>query len=503
MKSRIRTPKKKTSLETPDFSTAPDREMFPSRPFVVQSQTAEKSQQPDLKTSLLQAERYGHHLSRMHPAGVAATAVQPKLGKGQQVESDRAKAPQVLQAKLTGAVVPIQKASDKKEKKAQQGGKTVDYGSSISNTVSDTAKSINTAAAGGVGGVLKLPMAGLDLYDAYKAGKAGDKSNAAASGAKGITGALEGSANIAKFGGEAVSALGVGIAGGTGGTLTGLVDAVKGGTNIKKAKGAYKTIKGTARDVANQVEPSPTPDSKRNTEELRNVLENIPNQIEKKKIIILTKSVEIFKKQNEIDNNETEIDQSPEANKQTLTTKKTQLEEEKKALEQEKAALEQEKATLEKKKDMLAVALQAAEQQKKTKKRETVNTVAGTGQIVGGSLAIAGSAGAGFGAIPGAAVSMGAASVKPGAWALRKLKQLGRDRHVIGFDVSKSTEIKDNERGAIAKMMADGRQEKEMQTIFENLPNVSKDEIKRFNSTDPNEQMQQEEIKMILKRRHY
>lgn len=100
MTRRLHAHKKKTRIETPDFSTAPA--MFQPRPFVVQSQTAQKSQQPDIKTSLRQAERYGHHLSRMQPTGVsAATATQPKLRMGQPMSSKRGQAPQVLQAKLT------------------------------------------------------------------------------------------------------------------------------------------------------------------------------------------------------------------------------------------------------------------------------------------------------------------------------------------------------------------------------------------------------------------
>lgn len=64
MKSRMRTHKKRTKEQTQEFSSAPAQGMFQSRPFVVQTQQAEKSQQPDLNTSLMRAERYGHHLGR-------------------------------------------------------------------------------------------------------------------------------------------------------------------------------------------------------------------------------------------------------------------------------------------------------------------------------------------------------------------------------------------------------------------------------------------------------
>ncbi|NMG10099.1 hypothetical protein DP117_25715 [Brasilonema sp. UFV-L1] len=61
--------------------------MFESRPFVVQASRGENSPQPDLKTSLMRAERYGHHLSQIQPFGnEATTAVQPKLETGQPIQ---------------------------------------------------------------------------------------------------------------------------------------------------------------------------------------------------------------------------------------------------------------------------------------------------------------------------------------------------------------------------------------------------------------------------------
>lgn len=99
MAKRLYTQAKDIKREKPDVSTAPAQGMFQSRPFVVESQTAQKSQQPDLKTSLRRAQRYGHHLSRMQPTGVSAPkAVQPKLRNGQQIDSDSSKAPQALQS---------------------------------------------------------------------------------------------------------------------------------------------------------------------------------------------------------------------------------------------------------------------------------------------------------------------------------------------------------------------------------------------------------------------
>lgn len=61
-------------------STALAQGMFQSRPFVVQPQTEEQSQQPDLKTELQRAERYGHRLDRI---ASIKPPVQAKLTIGQ------------------------------------------------------------------------------------------------------------------------------------------------------------------------------------------------------------------------------------------------------------------------------------------------------------------------------------------------------------------------------------------------------------------------------------
>lgn len=116
MASRLRTRQKISSKQTPDFSTAPAQAMFQSRPFVVQTQTAQKPQQPDLKTSLMRAQRYGHNLSRMHPARVSAPiAIQPKQGNGQHKESQSANAPHALPS----ATVQLRSESHQEESQAQ------------------------------------------------------------------------------------------------------------------------------------------------------------------------------------------------------------------------------------------------------------------------------------------------------------------------------------------------------------------------------------------------
>ncbi len=71
MQSRQSSQTKNTQKQTLAFSSALSEGMFESRPFVVQ-QTAENSQHPDLKTSLMQAEKYGHHLNQLQPASFSA-----------------------------------------------------------------------------------------------------------------------------------------------------------------------------------------------------------------------------------------------------------------------------------------------------------------------------------------------------------------------------------------------------------------------------------------------
>ncbi|NJK65170.1 MAG: hypothetical protein HC941_00325 [Microcoleus sp. SU_5_3] len=80
--SRTRSPSKRTSK----FSSVSDGGMFESRPFVVQSKVGEEGEKSGLKTSLMRAENYGHHLSQLKSIDVSdPTTVQPKMGMGQPV----------------------------------------------------------------------------------------------------------------------------------------------------------------------------------------------------------------------------------------------------------------------------------------------------------------------------------------------------------------------------------------------------------------------------------
>ncbi|MHC5778216.1 hypothetical protein [Nostoc sp.] len=91
MQSRQYSQTKNTQKQTSAFSISPVQGMFESRPFVVQQQTTEKSQQPDLKTSLMQAKRYGHHLGQIQAASVSEPiAAQPKMEIGKPVQLAKA-----------------------------------------------------------------------------------------------------------------------------------------------------------------------------------------------------------------------------------------------------------------------------------------------------------------------------------------------------------------------------------------------------------------------------
>ncbi|MDF5734753.1 MULTISPECIES: hypothetical protein [unclassified Nostoc] len=63
MQNREHTQNKNFDLRTSAFSN-PTTGIFDSPPFVVQSKNDNQVQQPDLKASLIQAEKYGHHLGR-------------------------------------------------------------------------------------------------------------------------------------------------------------------------------------------------------------------------------------------------------------------------------------------------------------------------------------------------------------------------------------------------------------------------------------------------------
>ena len=75
-----------TEKETQDLSNTPAQGTFKARPFVVQAQKANQEQQPDLKTSLIQAKHYGHNLNQINASVSNPEALQPKMEIGTPVQ---------------------------------------------------------------------------------------------------------------------------------------------------------------------------------------------------------------------------------------------------------------------------------------------------------------------------------------------------------------------------------------------------------------------------------
>lgn len=79
MQNKIHTQKKNFNEETSVVSASPVQGIFASPPFVVQSKNDNRVQQPDLKASLIQAEKYGHHLGRFQSTNSHKTQISPLL----------------------------------------------------------------------------------------------------------------------------------------------------------------------------------------------------------------------------------------------------------------------------------------------------------------------------------------------------------------------------------------------------------------------------------------
>ncbi|MGB3651593.1 MAG: hypothetical protein WBA41_10325 [Rivularia sp. (in: cyanobacteria)] len=86
MTNRKHTSNQQTKEDTQDLSTTSMQGMFQPRPFVMQAQTADRVQQPDLNTSLTQAKHYGHHLNQINASVSKPEALQPKMQTGKPVQ---------------------------------------------------------------------------------------------------------------------------------------------------------------------------------------------------------------------------------------------------------------------------------------------------------------------------------------------------------------------------------------------------------------------------------
>ncbi|MDB9379663.1 hypothetical protein, partial [Nodularia sphaerocarpa] len=97
MTSQLSISNNKISKKTLPLSNTPAQKMFESSPLVVQSKSG-NSKEADLKTSLIQAEKYGHHLSKIQfPTVSTSQAIQSKKGNETSQETQRHNGEQVIQ----------------------------------------------------------------------------------------------------------------------------------------------------------------------------------------------------------------------------------------------------------------------------------------------------------------------------------------------------------------------------------------------------------------------
>jgi hypothetical protein len=106
MVSRIYIQKKGTKKQPTGVANFSAQGMLQQRPFVVQSKNENKIHQQDLKTSLIQTERYGHHFNQIKPTNISAnTAIQTKLNTKQLPESKTTELPQAQDGIIQGVWV--------------------------------------------------------------------------------------------------------------------------------------------------------------------------------------------------------------------------------------------------------------------------------------------------------------------------------------------------------------------------------------------------------------
>ncbi len=464
-------------------STNNTEAMFHKRPFVVHSSNTQSNGEKTFNTSLSQAQKYGHSLNNARTANAGSSTQSTAVAQCK---------PSIMKR--------FSSSIDKKKEVGVEGG---NVGSGISNMVGNAVEAA-AIPAGGSTGVLALPAAVNDANDAIGAYKQGNKSEATTSGIKAATGGAGAGATIAGVAGDAINATAAGSVGGGATVVTGGIDAIKGGKNIKKAKDSYGEVKGVARGAAEKLSPQDANNKPRNTKELQGVLgrfNNLEGDIGEKRENVNSLTDEINNltpKQKPDDNTRKALGESRNYRK-SLKKQQKGLKNEKADLKKDKRHLDKSPETL----DVLDVALHSADGLEKTKKREGVNTAAGGISAVGGGLAIAGAAGAGFGGIPGAAIGATGASLKPLAAGVRKGKQMGRDKGLRGFNQDKTTAKKDTERQRIAGKMTNRRDVPEMQTIFGNLPGVTEEQTNRFKDQQSTNPVSDKDIQEILKRRNY
>ncbi|OLP16643.1 hypothetical protein BST81_19590 [Leptolyngbya sp. 'hensonii'] len=153
MDTHLHTHKKLSASSAPRLHNG-----FESRPFATQTKAESDKQQPDLKTQLSKAERFGHNLSRVqvHATAPAATTVQTKSQvvvqreeqegeeeEGAQMKAERVLHPLVQQKRgdgATGSNSPsIQRAEEGAEEEKEEAQMKADPGAKIQRKAGSTA----------------------------------------------------------------------------------------------------------------------------------------------------------------------------------------------------------------------------------------------------------------------------------------------------------------------------------------------------------------------------
>ncbi|KYC43627.1 hypothetical protein WA1_00180 [Scytonema hofmannii PCC 7110] len=158
--------------------------------------------------------------------------------------------------------------------------------------------------------------------------------------------------------------------------------------------------------------------------------------------------------------------------------------------------------------NIIRAAEYAADIQRKARNRQALYATGGALQVAGGITTLV-AGGTGVGA--GVGIGLGAlgTAIQPAAIVTQLLKQKGRDYaanyqdtklgQTFGkiFNKEKSTKNKDKEREDIAYLLMKNHQDSDMQEILKNLPQVTKEEISKYQTGE----MAQEDLISILKRR--
>ncbi|MEM7555893.1 MAG: hypothetical protein AAF378_17705 [Cyanobacteria bacterium P01_A01_bin.84] len=228
-------------------STNATEGMFQERPFVVRPPKSLSSKQPNQKTSLQQAKKYGHNLGNTQPGSIANPTQNTK----------------VLQAK----------PDEKKSWWGKEGAKTTSNILTVASRFSPPAVSV---PLGATSAALRFGASGVEGKEGYDANKKGDKVKTGIKTGKTATtigsgAAAATSAAATSAGALATSAAATG-AGGIFGITSGAIDIAESSMNIKQEGNRYKALKGVAGNAANQIKEPQAGSS--SMKELRKVLES-------------------------------------------------------------------------------------------------------------------------------------------------------------------------------------------------------------------------------------